>query len=122
MKENVLKISEKSYNTIKDLSDKELGRLIKSLCLYVFGGKIQRPKSRVLRVMYDVFKDKIDTEIYFRETGKLGGIKSNSMKQKVENNSCSSVDIIKVGTLDELIKFIFNNPLFNERNKSASGE
>ena len=80
MKEKVLKINKKDYNIAKSLSDRDFGTLVRALCEYVYYGIDASPKDKILKVYYDNFKEKIDMENFFRETGRLGGIKSNELR------------------------------------------
>lgn len=86
MKEKALKINKKDYNIAKSLSDRDFGTLVRALCEYVYYGIDASPKDKILKVYYDNFKEKIDMENFFRETGRLGGIKSNELRQKAEEN------------------------------------
>ncbi len=117
MKEKVLKINEKNFNLIKNLNDKDFGTLVKSLCTYVYYGKIERPTDKVLQVYFDMFKEKIDRYNYFREKGKLGSIKSKELRQQTNANRSVVFDICKVGSLDELFKAILKDGLSCSCNK-----
>lgn len=86
MKEKVLKINKKDYNIAKSLSDRDFGTLVRALCEYVYYGIDASPKDKILKVYYDNFKEKIDMENFFRETGRLGGIKSNELRQKPDKS------------------------------------
>lgn len=115
MRKKELRISEKNYNIVKNLSDRELGTLVKSLCEYVYYGKSDEPKDKVLKVYFNMFKEKIDADNFFRETGRLGGIKSNELKQKTAENRSVVLDIFKVDTLDELFKAILDSGMFCDK-------
>lgn len=71
MKEKVLKINKKDYNIAKSLSDRDFGTLVRALCEYVYYGIDASPKDKILKVYYDNFKEKIDMENFFRETGRI---------------------------------------------------
>ncbi len=129
MKEKKLKISLKSYDTVKELTDKDLGSLTRALCEYVFYGKTEEPKDKVVQVYFKMFKEKIDTENFYRESGRLGGIKSNALKQKEEEMREDDIqavvfDIFKVDTIGELFKSLLTeqkkNPICGETRASKN--
>lgn len=111
MKEKVLKINKKDYNIAKSLSDRDFGTLVRALCEYVYYGINASPKDKILKVYYDNFKEKIDMENFFRETGRLGGIKSNELRQKAEENRSVVLDVFNVDTVDELLRIILEKSL-----------
>ena len=111
MKEKALKINKKDYNIAKPLSDRDFGTLVRALCEYVYYGIDASFKDKILKVYYDNFKEKIDMENFFRETGRLGGIKSNELRQKAEENRSVVLDVFNVDTVDELLKIILEKGL-----------
>ncbi len=113
MKGKVLKLSEKNFNSIKDLNDKDFGTLVKAVCTYAFYNKVERPNNKVLQVYYDNFKEKIDRQNYFREKGKIGAIKSVETREKTKENCSLILDIFKVASLDELAKMVMKVPIPN---------
>ena len=111
MKEKALKINKKDYIIAKSLSDRDFGTLVRALCEYVYYGIDASPKDKILKVYYDNFKEKIDMENFFRETGRLGGIKSNELRQKAEENRSVVLDVFNVETVDELLRIILEKSL-----------
>ncbi len=113
MESKEFKLSEKNFNSIKELSDKDFGALVKAVCTYAFYNKEEKPTDKVLRVYFEVFKERIDRSNYFRAKGILGGIKSKEQKEKTDENRSMIFDIYKVGSLDELFKVMLKGAAQN---------
>lgn len=76
MKEKYFKFRESYAKAIETMSDKEAGEFVKSLCEYVFEGKVVPTNNKKLRSRFQLAKITLDAEKRNQENGRKGGIKS----------------------------------------------
>lgn len=115
MKEKYFKFKENFAKAIKTMSDKEAGRFVKSLCEYVFEGKVVSNHDKELRSRFELAKMSLDAEKRDKENGRKGGLKS-AEKRKQDTSSVAISIYPKVTSVDELIKELMEEETIKKDN------
>lgn len=105
MKEKSFKLKENYYNAVKTLDDKQVGKLMKGLCAYVFERRYFESNDAYLKSIFGLIKGEIDRENFYREKGKQGGVISAQMKRdlpvgltvvaELKEQNCPMEEILK---------------------------
>lgn len=102
MKEKYFKFRESYAKAIETMSDKEAGEFVKSLCEYVFEGKIVPTNNKRLRSRFQLAKITLDAEKRDKENGRKGGIKS-AEKRKLEVSNLAIAIYPPTPSVDEIL-------------------
>lgn len=103
MKEKYFKFRESYAKAIETMSDKEAGEFVKSLCEYVFEGKVVPTNNKKLRSRFQLAKITLDAEKRNQENGRKGGIKS-AEKRKQESSNVEISIYPNVPCVDEILQ------------------
>ena len=81
MKEKYFKIRELDGEVVKNLTDKQAGKLYKAICAYNFNNGEYAGKDETVKTVFTLMKNEFKKDRFYKETGKLGGVKRASMKK-----------------------------------------
>ena len=105
MKMNNFKVREIDGKVAQILTDKQAGELYKAICAYNFNNEEYRGKDMLVKSVFSLMKEAFDKDRFFRETGKLGGVKSANMKRENDNFSpCIAKTVIGGDIVSDVIK------------------
>ena len=95
---------------VKNLSDKQAGELYKAICAYNFNDEEYKGKDDLVRTVFTLMKSDFIEDKFFRETGKIGGIKSAAMRR---DSGCPEVKmmdaVISTGIVSEMFQSILGD-------------
>ena len=102
MKEKNFKFRESYAKAIQTMNDNEAVQFVKSLCEYVFEGKIVPTNNKRLRSQFQLAKITLDAEKRNQENGRKGGIKS-AEKRKLDTSKVAITIYPPVPSVDEIL-------------------
>lgn len=89
MKERNFKFRKSFADLVKDMTDKQAGEFIKSVCGYVFDGKPFESKDEYLKGVYLYAQNVLETDARDKANGRLGGAiiaeRFKDMKDNITN-------------------------------------
>lgn len=110
MKMNSFKVREIDGEVAKILTDKQAGELYKAICAYNFNNEEYRGKDSLVKSVFALMKESFDKDKFFRETGKLGGVKSASLKRENDNFApCIAKAVIGGDIVSDVIQSIIDD-------------
>ena len=121
MKVNNFKVREIDGEVAKILTDKQAGELYKAICAYNFNNEEYKGKDTLVKSVFALMKEAFDKDKVFRETGKLGGVKSANLRR--ENDvlgPCVARAVIGGDLVSEMLKGILDE--FDKPQKSCKGD
>ena len=121
MKVNNFKVREIDGEVAKILTDKQAGELYKAICAYNFNNEEYRGKDALVKSVFALMKEAFDKDKFFRETGKLGGVKSASLRRENDVLSpCLARAVIGGDIVTDMLKGILAE--FDKPQKSCKGD
>ncbi|MGN1373173.1 MAG: DUF6291 domain-containing protein [Candidatus Coproplasma sp.] len=121
MKVKSFKVRAIDGEVVKNLTDKQAGELYKAICAYNFNNEEYKGRDELVRTVFALMKDEFDRDRFFRETGKIGGIKSAAMKRESE---CPEGKMIRAIISTEMVSGMLQgiiNDLENPENPCKGG-
>lgn len=110
MKVNSFKIREIDGKVAEILTDKQAGELYKAICAYNFHGAEYNGKDPIVKCVYSHMRNTFEKDEFFKETGKLGGVKSANMKREPEiPMPCIGKAVIGGDIIGEVLKGLFDD-------------
>lgn len=110
MKMNNFKIREIDGEVAKILTDKQAGELYKAICAYNFNNEEYKGKDMLVKSVFSLMKEAFDKDRFFRETGKLGGVKSANMRRENDNFlPCITKAVIGGDIVSDVIQSIIDD-------------
>lgn len=110
MKMNNFKIREIDGEVAKILTDKQAGELYKAVCAYNFNNEEYKGKDMLVKSVFSLMKEAFDKDRFFRETGKLGGVKSANLRRENDNFSpCIAKAVIGGDIVSDVIQSIIDD-------------
>lgn len=122
MKVNSFKIREIDGNVAKMMTDKQAGELYKAICAYNFNNEEYKGKDSLVKSVFALMKEAFDRDKFFRETGKLGGMKSATLKK--ENDilgPCVARAVIGGDIVTDMLKGLLGGLEDTEKPNKADG-
>lgn len=108
MKEKIFKVREIDGVVVKNMSDKQAGELYKAICSYNFNNEDYKGKDLLVKSVFELMKNSFNYDRFCRETGKLGGEKSQMLRKENDNfGSCVARAIIGGDMVNDMLKSIF---------------
>ena len=125
MKEKIFKVREIDGIVVKNMTDKQAGELYKAICAYNFNNEDYRGKDALVKSVFELMKNSFDYDKFCKETGKMGGVKSQMIRREGDNLSpCVARAIIGGEMVNDMFKSIFGddiNPQNKEREETKVG-
>ena len=121
MKVNNFKVREIDGEVAKILTDKQAGELYKAICAYNSNNEEYRGKDATVKSVFALMKESFDKDKFFRETGKIGGVKSANLRR--ENDvlgPCVARAVIGGDIVSDMLKNVFGE--FDKPDKSCKGD
>lgn len=81
------KFKESFYNAINNLNEKQIGRLVKGICEYVFDGKEFKSKDATLNTTFALIKNAVDEETQSKNRREYGGGEVSIFKRNADDSS-----------------------------------
>jgi hypothetical protein len=111
MKEKAFKVREIDGVVVKNLTDKQAGELYKAICSYNFNNDEYSGKDPLVKSIFELMKNSFEADKFYRETGKLGGVRSAMIRKENENiGPCIARAVIGGEMVGEMIKDLFGEP------------
>ena len=125
MKEKIFKVREIDGIVVKNMTDKQAGELYKAICAYNFNNEDYRGKDALVKSVFELMKNSFDYDKFCKETGKMGGVKSQMIRREGDNlGPCVARAIIGGEMVHDMFKTIFGddiNPQNKEREETKVG-
>ena len=110
MKEKIFKVREIDGVVVKNMSDKQAGELYKAICAYNFNNEEYNGKDPLVKSVFELMKNSFNYDKFCRETGKIGGVKSQMIRRDNDNlGPCVARAIIGGDMINEMFKSIFGD-------------
>ena len=110
MKEKNFKVREIDGIVVKNMTDKQAGELYKAICAYNFNNEEYNGKDTLVKSVFELMKNSFEYDKFFRETGKVGGVKSQMIRKENDNlGPCIARAIIGGEMVNDLFKNIFSD-------------
>lgn len=110
MKEKIFKVREIDGVVVKNMSDKQAGELYKAICAYNFNNEEYNGKDPLVKSVFELMKNSFNYDKFCRETGKIGGVKSQMIRRDGDNlGPCVARAIIGGDMVNEMFKTIFGD-------------
>lgn len=110
MKEKIFKVREIDGVVVKNMSDKQAGELYKAICAYNFNNEEYNGKDPLVKSVFELMKNSFNYDKFCRETGKIGGVKSQMVRRDNDNlGPCVARAIIGGDMVNEMFKSIFGD-------------
>lgn len=90
MKVKSFKVRATYGEIVKNLSDKQAGELYKAICAYNFDDEEYKGRDELVKTVFTLMKSDFIEDKFFRETGKIGGVKSAEKRRETENSERNS--------------------------------
>ena len=94
MKEQNFKFRKSFGDLVEQMTDKQAGEFIKTVCGYVFSRIPMESKDEFLKGVFVYVKNALDTEVRDRENGRLGGIIVADKNREMRNNGATTEQTI----------------------------
>ena len=108
MKEKIFKVREIDGVVVKNMSDKQAGELYKAICAYNFNN--EEYNGPLVKSVFELMKNSFNYDKFCRETGKIGGVKSQMIRRDNDNlGPCVARAIIGGDMVNEMFKSIFGD-------------
>lgn len=121
MKVNNFKVREIDGEVAKILTDKQAGELYKAICAYNFNNEEYRGKDATVKSVFALMKESFDKDKFFRETGKIGGVKSANIRRENDVlDPCVARAVIGGDIVSDMLKNVFGE--FDKHDKSCKGD
>ena len=118
MKEKIFKVREIDGIVVKNMTDKQAGELYKAICAYNFNNEDYRGKDALVKSVFELMKNSFDYDKFCKETGKMGGVKSQMIRREGDNlGPCVARAIIGGEMVNDMFKSIFGDNI-NSQNKA----
>ena len=125
MKGKIFKVREIDGIVVKNMTDKQAGELYKAICAYNFNNEDYRGKDALVKSVFELMKNSFDYDKFCKETGKMGGVKSQMIRREGDNlGPCVARAIIGGEMVNDMFKSIFGddiNPQNKEREETKVG-
>lgn len=122
MKSKFFKIREIDGEVVKNLTDKQAGELYKAICAYNFHNREYAGKDETVKTVFTLMKNEFEKDRFFKETGKLGGVKKAPMKREDDScGPCIARAVIGGDIVEEMLKGICGEAEKPEKIKKAVG-
>ena len=110
MKEKIFKVREIDGIVVKNMSDKQAGELYKAICAYNFNNEDYKGKDPLVKSVFELMKNSFNYDKFCKETGKIGGVKSQMIRRDNDNlGPCVARAIIGGDMVNEMFKSIFGD-------------
>ena len=110
MKEKIFKVREIDGVVVKNMTDKQAGELYKAICAYNFNNEEYSGKDTLVKSVFELMKNSFDYDRFCRETGKVGGVKSQMIRKDNDNlGPCIARAIIGGDMVNDMFKSIFGD-------------
>ena len=110
MKEKIFKVREIDGVVVKNMTDKQAGELYKAICAYNFNNEEYSGKDTLVKSVFELMKNSFDYDRFCRETGKVGGVKSQMIRKENDNlGPCIARAIIGGDMVNDMFKSIFGD-------------
>lgn len=110
MKERIFKVREIDGVVVKNMTDKQAGELYKAICAYNFNNEEYSGKDTLVKSVFELMKNSFDYDRFCRETGKVGGVKSQMIRKENDNlGPCIARAIIGGDMVNDMFKSIFGD-------------
>ena len=110
MKEKIFKVREIDGIVVKNMSDKQAGELYKAICAYNFNNEDYKGKDPLVKSVFELMKNSFNHDKFCKETGKIGGVKSQMIRRDNDNlGPCVARAIIGGDMVNEMFKSIFGD-------------
>ncbi len=110
MKEKIFKVREIDGIVVKNMSDKQAGELYKAICAYNFNNEDYKGKDPLVKSVFELMKNSFNYDKFCKETGKIGGVKSQMIRRDSDNlGPCVARAIIGGDMVNEMFKSIFGD-------------
>ena len=110
MKEKNFKVREIDGIVVKNMSDKQAGELYKAICAYNFNNEEYKGKDPLVKSVFELMKNSFNHDKFCKETGKIGGVKSQMIRRDNDNlGPCVARAIIGGDMVNEMFKSIFGD-------------
>ena len=121
MKVKSFKVRATYGEIVKNLSDKQAGELYKAICAYNFDDEEYKGRDDLVKTVFTLMKSDFIEDKFFRETGKIGGIKSAAMKQETGSSDSKMIEaIISTEIVNSMLQGIIGD-LGNPENPCKGG-
>ena len=121
MKVKSFKVRATYGEIVKNLSDKQAGELYKAICAYNFDDEEYKGRDDLVKTVFTLMKSDFIEDKFFRETGKIGGIKSAAMKQETGSSDSKMIEaIISTEIVNSMLQGIIDD-LGNPENPYKGG-